>query len=240
MAVGRSKKVLTNILRDKLSKRLEGWRGKILSRGGKKVLLKGERIRNIRLSANTVHDEWYWSAEKDGVFTVRKAYRLMAGGCEFLEVGGASIWEREKWLWSRLWKIAVWPRVKLFFCQLCSEALATRENTATRVRGESSFCSFCNSSFESSLHLFWDWGVVHRVCERLGLEGDEDAYGGGVRDWVKARWREFGRRECGWFMVGCWALWEHRNKVIFEGREVDPNCVVKRVRDVMEEIDGGD
>ncbi|XP_074297260.1 uncharacterized protein LOC141627964 [Silene latifolia] len=30
--VGRSKKVLTDILRDKLSKRLQGWRGKILSR----------------------------------------------------------------------------------------------------------------------------------------------------------------------------------------------------------------
>ncbi|XP_074297449.1 uncharacterized protein LOC141628177 [Silene latifolia] len=38
--VGRSKKVLTNIPRDKLSKRLEGWRGKILSRAGKEVLLK--------------------------------------------------------------------------------------------------------------------------------------------------------------------------------------------------------
>ncbi|XP_074318719.1 uncharacterized protein LOC141655543 [Silene latifolia] len=41
-------------------------------------------------------------------------------------------------------------------------------------------------------------------------------------------------------MVGCWALWEQRNKVIFETREVDPSCViVKRVRDVMEEIEGG-
>ncbi|XP_074282762.1 uncharacterized protein LOC141607307 [Silene latifolia] len=40
-------------------------------------------------------------------------------------------------------------------------------------------------------------------------------------------------------MVGCWALWEHRNKVIFELREVDPCGVVKRVRDVMEEIEGG-
>ncbi|XP_074288026.1 uncharacterized protein LOC141613185 [Silene latifolia] len=38
--VGRSKKALTDILRDKLSKRLTGWRGKILSRAGKEVLIK--------------------------------------------------------------------------------------------------------------------------------------------------------------------------------------------------------
>ncbi|XP_074301146.1 uncharacterized protein LOC141632499 [Silene latifolia] len=40
-------------------------------------------------------------------------------------------------------------------------------------------------------------------------------------------------------MVACWALWEHRNKVVFEAREVDPCGVVKRIRDVMEEIEGG-
>ncbi|XP_074305509.1 uncharacterized protein LOC141640725 [Silene latifolia] len=46
---------------------------------------------------------------------------------------GASDWEREKWLWNRLWKIPVWPRVKLFFWELCGEALATKANIVTRV-----------------------------------------------------------------------------------------------------------
>ncbi|XP_074313495.1 uncharacterized protein LOC141648670 [Silene latifolia] len=40
-------------------------------------------------------------------------------------------------------------------------------------------------------------------------------------------------------MVGCWALWEHRNKVVFDQREVDPGGVIKRAWDVVEEIDGG-
>ncbi|XP_074265286.1 uncharacterized protein LOC141587712 [Silene latifolia] len=38
--MGRSKKGLTDILRDKLSKRLNCWRGKTLSRAGKEVLIK--------------------------------------------------------------------------------------------------------------------------------------------------------------------------------------------------------
>ncbi|XP_074318065.1 uncharacterized protein LOC141654850 [Silene latifolia] len=200
---------------------------------------EGERIKNIRLSENMGHDMWFWSAEKDGILTVRSAYRLLAGGTEFLEVGGASNWEREKWLWSRLWKIPVWPRVKLFFWQLCSEALATRANIATRVRGESSFCSLCNSSIESSIHLFRDCVVAQRVWEGIDLLSGEEACEGSTRDWVEERWRDFGARECGWFMVGCWALWEHRNNVVFNGKEVDPFGVVKRIRDVMDEIEGG-
>ncbi|XP_074314454.1 uncharacterized protein LOC141649670 [Silene latifolia] len=40
-------------------------------------------------------------------------------------------------------------------------------------------------------------------------------------------------------MVGCWALWEHRNKVVFDSKEVDPRGVIRRVIDVMEEIEGG-
>ncbi|XP_074291949.1 uncharacterized protein LOC141618767 [Silene latifolia] len=38
--IGRSKKVLTDIIRDKLCIRLQGWLGKLLSRAGKEVLIK--------------------------------------------------------------------------------------------------------------------------------------------------------------------------------------------------------
>ncbi|XP_074271175.1 uncharacterized protein LOC141595102 [Silene latifolia] len=33
-------------------------------------------------------------------------------------------------------------------------------------------------------------------------------------------------------MVGCWAIWEHRNKVIFDNAEVAPEDVVRRAKDV--------
>ncbi|XP_074271445.1 uncharacterized protein LOC141595381 [Silene latifolia] len=38
--IGRSKKVRTDIIRDKLCKRLQGWRGKLLLRAGKEILIK--------------------------------------------------------------------------------------------------------------------------------------------------------------------------------------------------------
>ncbi|XP_074313545.1 uncharacterized protein LOC141648724 [Silene latifolia] len=40
MVVGRFKKVLTDIIRDKIYKRLQRWRGKLLSRADKEILIK--------------------------------------------------------------------------------------------------------------------------------------------------------------------------------------------------------
>ncbi|KAH9611460.1 hypothetical protein KSS87_009110 [Heliosperma pusillum] len=45
---------------------------------------------------------------------------------------------------------------------------------------------------------------------------------------------------CGRFMViWCWAIWEHRNKVMFEGENIDPLKVLRRVKDAGDEIEGG-
>ncbi|XP_074314098.1 uncharacterized protein LOC141649304 [Silene latifolia] len=83
-----------------------------------------------------------------------------------------------------------------------------------------------------------DCRIAKHVWEGLGLDIEEDE-GGGIRDWVEARWREYGLREQFKFMVGCWVLWEHRNKVVFDLRETDPQGVIKRALDVLDEIDGG-
>ncbi|XP_074267390.1 uncharacterized protein LOC141590725 [Silene latifolia] len=173
------------------------WRDDILSP-------RVQGYENIRVSANRPSDEWYWVAEKDGLYSVRLAYRRLAGNKEALEMGGTSDWEKEKWLWNRLWKVPVWPRVKLFFC----------------------------------IHLFCDCPLARRAWEGLGLD-EEGERRGGVRDWMEVRWKEFGCREQALFMIGCWALWEHRNKVIFESMEADPSRVIRRATKVLDEIEGG-
>ncbi|XP_074318283.1 uncharacterized protein LOC141655083 [Silene latifolia] len=43
------------------------------------------------------------------------------------------------------------------------------------------------------------------------------------------------RMDYGKFMVGCWALWEFRNKVAFEGALIEPARIVQRVWDVLNE-----
>ncbi|XP_074313796.1 uncharacterized protein LOC141648990 [Silene latifolia] len=144
---------------------------------------------------------------------------------------------RDCWYWGFDWDIVY--SVKMAYAMLlCSEALATKPNIAARVEGEFSKCSFCNSFAESSLHLFRDCRVAWWVWEGLGVEGVMEEGGSGVRDWVEVCWKGTVESKYGKFMVGYWALWELRNTVVFEGSDIDPEKVVRRMMDVLEEGDG--
>ncbi|XP_074293370.1 uncharacterized protein LOC141620383 [Silene latifolia] len=196
-----------------------------------------ERITNIRLSPNRPRDRWYWSGERDGAFSVKSAYRLLAR--DWLDMAEQSDSTNTRWLWNKLWKVPVWPCVKLFFWQLCNDALATKANIASRGKGESSLCSLCNLSDESSIHLFRDCRMARWVWEQLELRWEGEERMGGIRCWVEERWRDMSAAEYDTFMVGCWAIWEHRNKIIFDEMEVEPERERKREKGLARELSAG-
>ncbi|XP_074314553.1 uncharacterized protein LOC141649772 [Silene latifolia] len=117
------------------------------------------------------------------------------------------------------------------------------DNIAARVRGESSSCYFCTSSSESSLHLFRDCNVAKWVWSSLNLDGAEegDMVEGAeeVREWVEGIWQAGDARDMEKYMVGCWAIWEHRNKVAFDGVAIEPERIVGRVKDIASELESG-
>ncbi|XP_074290521.1 uncharacterized protein LOC141617235 [Silene latifolia] len=115
-----------------------------------------ERIKNIQISPNRPSDIWFWGLEKDGVYTVRSAYRR-------------------------------------------------------------------------------DCGVAKWVWDGLGVDGPMDGCASDVKEWVEACWKDIGETECVKMMVGCWATWEHRNRVIFDNITVEPNFIVTRAKDVIHE-----
>ncbi|XP_074289389.1 uncharacterized protein LOC141614543 [Silene latifolia] len=49
--------------------------------------------------------------------------------------------------------------------------------------------------------------------------------------------REIGDDQHVRFMIGCWAIWEGRNKKVFEGRESDARLVVRRIWEVEQELE---
>ncbi|XP_074293595.1 uncharacterized protein LOC141620687 [Silene latifolia] len=173
-----------------------------------------DRVLNIQVSPNGPCDAWYWDLEREGDYSVKMAYAALAG--EMGDKSGSSDWEKE------------------------SKALAATDNIATRVKGEYSLCYLCSAFNESCLHLFRDCGVAKWAWNGLGLSCEEEGVECGVREWIEHRWRELAGVESRLFMLGCWALWEHRNKAAFEGAMVDPKRAVRRVKDVVFEMDEGE
>ncbi|XP_074301324.1 uncharacterized protein LOC141632703 [Silene latifolia] len=200
-----------------------------------------ERVRNIRLSNTPQADSWYWSCERDGNYSVKSAYRLLDG--IDLSLKKTSNWAREKWIWNKLWKTRVWPRIKLFFWQFCNNALATKVNVSIRVNSEDVMCPLCHCQVESIIYLFRDCMVAGQFWEGLNMELEDGGGGvgqhGEVRERVEGWWREMEEADYERMMVACWALWEARNRVVFEGGSVEVKRVIKRVRDVVEEINSG-
>ncbi|XP_074278012.1 uncharacterized protein LOC141601617 [Silene latifolia] len=193
------------------------------------------RISNIRLSERRPRDSWFWVGEKDGVYSVRSAYRLIMEEGE--EETGQSDWSREQWVWNKIWRAPIWPRIKIFCWQMCREAIATRGNLRARGGCEDATCPMWGGSAESLLHLFRGCGWTGRVWDGLGLE--EESHDGfeRVREWVEARIREVGEDNYVRFLVGCWAIWEGRNKRVFEDKDVDAGVVVRRVWEVEQEME---
>ncbi|XP_074282441.1 uncharacterized protein LOC141606962 [Silene latifolia] len=60
----------------------------------------------------------------------------------------------------------------------------------------------------------------------------------GVKKWVEDVLEVLDEEEIGVFITGVWAIWEMRNKVVFENRVARVEDVVLRVRGMIGELDG--
>ncbi|XP_074314331.1 uncharacterized protein LOC141649543 [Silene latifolia] len=78
-----------------------GWDEEMLNRYF--LPFEAKRILNMRVSPNMPRDVWYWGLEKDGEYSVKSAYACLVGDAS--NSGSSSNWEKEKWLWNRLWKV---------------------------------------------------------------------------------------------------------------------------------------
>ncbi|XP_074313726.1 uncharacterized protein LOC141648918 [Silene latifolia] len=194
-----------------------------------------DNVFNIRLSSLNGEDKWCWALEKDGEYSVTSAYHTLMDG--EVEEQGSSSFEMEKRLWKRMWTTKTIPRVKMFFWQLCSDAIPTKDNIARRARIGDGMCPICCSEMESCLHLVKGCGWVGGVWDGLGVKIKKEAGNDRVREWVEDMWREMEEEERGRFMMGCWAIWEARNKWVFEGRRVMVMDVIKRVEELTRKVE---
>ncbi|XP_074293253.1 uncharacterized protein LOC141620226 [Silene latifolia] len=109
-------------------------------------------------------------------------------------------------------------------------------NISKRVGSVDVACAQFKSRTETCLHVIRGCGWVDAVWEGLrvdvrGAEGYEM-----VRDWMEEAGREMDAKDWVMFMVRCWALWERRNKVLFEEEVWRADMVVQRVREVLWEM----
>lgn len=100
-------------------------------------------------------DFWAWSAEKHGQYSVRSAYRLLAAkDAQNRAHAGptSSISNIEESVWKVLWKLAVPPKVRVFWWRVIHNYIPSRANLHHRHIEKLSYCEVCGAQAETTFH----------------------------------------------------------------------------------------
>jgi hypothetical protein len=115
-----------------------------------------EEIIKIKTSRRNEEDFVAWFPEKNDMFTVRSAYRLMLHRKMMRQDRGATSSRPDgvNPSWQLVWKCPVPPKVKVLAWKICRNALATQQNMQRRKMSTSALCQLCGREEEDTFHIF--------------------------------------------------------------------------------------
>uniref|UniRef100_A0A803Q469 Reverse transcriptase zinc-binding domain-containing protein n=1 Tax=Cannabis sativa TaxID=3483 RepID=A0A803Q469_CANSA len=104
-------------------------------------------VLSIQLSENATADEWYWSKEANGFYTVKSTYRLLQ------QASGVDIAVNDQTLFKFLWQLDIPPKVHHFLWRVLVGCLPTKVQFSTKNVNVDLYCPFCNSALETISHI---------------------------------------------------------------------------------------
>lgn len=113
-------------------------------------------IVKIKTSCRGGDDFLAWHLEKNGMFTVRGAYRL-AVNIQRREIGGeaaSSQLDGCNLVWNHIWKCPVPQKVRIFAWKAATNSLATRDNKRRRRLELDDTCCVCGMEKDDVTMLF--------------------------------------------------------------------------------------
>ena len=182
-----------------------------------------QAIISIPLCTRQIEDFWAWVHEKNGVFTVRLAYRMLVETKMRREAwlegrGHSSDTSRDAKSWDRLWKVDIPLKVKKFLWRLAQQSVPTADVLHHRDMSTSTRCGLCGSedSWQHSLlHCTVArcvWALQdHDLVETLNSTREPDA-----RRWLFSLLDTLSSAEFIQVAVTMWALWYARRQALHE------------------------
>ena len=125
-------------------------------------------ILSIPVCTRHIQDFWSWVHEKNGVFSVRSAYRMLVTTKLRREAwlegrADPSNTEGEQKAWSKLWKIDVPSKIKIFLCKLAQQSIPTSDLLHHRNMSTVTTCGLCGSE-DSWQHSLLHCHAARCVC----------------------------------------------------------------------------
>ena len=195
-----------------------------------------EEICRILLSHQHVPNILAWMYSKNGLFSVKLAYRVV------VQIQKGEEWTKNssgcarKNVWNALWKLHIPNKIKVFRWKACQEILPTQSNLAKRRIIHDNVCPNCTRFPESTIHALWDCEVAVDVWVGSSLKLQKCAHGqANILKLMEYLFSKLSLQEIELFLVQAWIIWNQRNKLLHRGKMQDSNTLCRRAMEYLEE-----
>lgn len=176
------------------------------------------QILKIPITSNSQEDKIIWLGEESGAYTVKSSYRILTGVLE----------HDSSFHWTKVWKLAIPPKVKNFVWQACSNLLPTTDNLRIRRVNCSPICILCSVQQESIRHLIINCPFAHSCLTRIPntlLNSDMS-----LAEWVSWHIKVLDEDSCCLILMVCWKIWEARNQKLWNNIVISPSATFEDAR----------
>lgn len=213
---------LSNIKVDSLmNMQKDGWENDIL----KDLFSEADvsQILSIPVAETKIADHLIWMGEKKGNFSVSSCYKMLQSNHNDDPVP----------TWSKMWKLRLPPKVKIFCWQLNTHSLPTYGMLRTKQIYTPNLCQLCGSSDENSFHLFVCCGFAKDCWELCG--GISYNNFSSLHDWIDHNFKSLDDGTLCKLIIICWAIWRARNDKVWNHKVSSPNAVVDQALIFLQE-----
>jgi hypothetical protein len=173
-------------------------------------------IRRIPLGRAN-EDFWAWAGEKHGLYSVRSAYRMLANDAhqedDHSQNIPASSGANNSWIWKKLWRSKVPPKVRVFGRRVSNEFIPSRANLHRRHVEQLSTCISCGNEPETTFHALTQCSYARQFWRSLS-----DLTGVKLPVLHPATWtadllddKVCDERDRCIILCGIWSVWGSRN-----------------------------
>ena len=129
---------------------------------------EAEAVLSIPLSKRRPEDSLIWQRMKNGVYTTRSAYRMLAE-IDTLSKPGQSNPAASNGIWKQIWSLNVPNKIKHFLWRACGEALPTKKNLCKRKVICNASCESCGKEEEDTIHALWECQVLKEIWWEIDI-----------------------------------------------------------------------
>ncbi|GAU38731.1 hypothetical protein TSUD_208420 [Trifolium subterraneum] len=189
-----------------------------------------DKILHTPLLESVQNDKITWQHEKNGLYTVKSAYRFCIS-----TIPGRDQ-HRVEGKWHLIWQTQMPPKIKNFMWRICRNCLPTRARLHDRGVTCPINCVLCDAGDEDSNHLFFSCQNSINCWQQMGLWSSIMQHRNltiSVKENVFNIMLQLNEDSRAVFACVMWSIWKQRNDVIWRNERVHRTVVCERANSLL-------